>query len=212
MVLTKKESLKQRGISISEDYPQDIQESRKLILPMFFKAVQLFPQLKPILRIDSLVLAGKIYNVTNIKSIPVKQLQPEHIFTREQQGVTTFYSKHSPLSNHFPTDFNENGIHFKSAEQCFMYKKAKHLKDQQTAQQILNATSAVQANQTGGHIQGFNKKDWSAVSEDGMYGSMHAEFNQNEDLRSFLVKTNKTQLVEGFIRIRLLIVYGDQKL
>ena len=196
MVLTKKESLKQRGISISEDYPQEIQERRKLILPMFFKAKQLFPQLNPKLRIDSLVLAGKVYNVTNIKSIPVKQLQPEHIFTREQQGVTAFYSKHSPLSNHFPADFNENGIHFKSAEQCYMYKKAKHFKDQQAAQQILNATSAVQAKQIGGHIQGFNKKDWSTVSEC-MYASMYAKFSQNEDLRSFLVKTNKTQLVEA---------------
>ena len=85
MVLTKKESLKQRGISISEDYPQEIQERRKLILPILFKALQLVPQLKPKLRIDSLVLAGKIYNVTNIKSIPVKQLQPEHIFTRNNK-------------------------------------------------------------------------------------------------------------------------------
>ena len=111
--------------------------------------------------------------------------------------MTAFYSKYSPLSNHFPADFIENGIHFKSAEQCFMYKKAKHFKDQQAAQQILNATSAVHAKQIGGHIQGFNKKDWSTVSEDCMYASMYAKFSQNEDLRSFLVKTNKTQLVEA---------------
>ena len=50
-------------------------------------------------------------------------------------------------------------------------------------QQILNATSAVQAKQI--------------VSEDCMYASMYAKFSQNEDLRSFLVKTNKTQLVEA---------------
>ena len=165
-VLMKRDLLKQKGITLSEDYPQEIQERRRLILPIFFKALKDFPQLKPKLRTDRLILAGRTYDIHNIKSIPVKELQPELIFTREQQGVTAFYSKHSPLSNHFPSDFTENNVKFKSAEQCFMHKKALHFKDHEAAQRILEATTAAEAKQIGGHIQGFNSKEWRQVSQD----------------------------------------------
>ena len=197
LVMTKKDSLRERSVYLSEDFPQEIQERRRIILPIFFKAIEVCPQLTPRLRVDSIILAGKVYNINNLDSLPVKDLLPQNVFTPSESGVTAFFTKNSPLSNHFSSKFSENGISFLSAEQSFMYKKAMHFKDHTTAQNIIESTTPGQAKQLGKNIQGFRSKEWSKVSEEFLFTSMHAKFSQNDQLRSFLLQTGKTQLVEA---------------
>ena len=138
-VIIKKKALQQKKIFISDDYPEEVMRRRKVLVPTYYKALQICPNLNPKLRVDTLVLGGKEYGLHNIKLLPVKELLPASVFTKELNGLTAFFTSQSPLSNHYACTFYEDGVFFKSSEECFMYKKALLFKDETTAQQILEA-------------------------------------------------------------------------
>ena len=196
-IMDKKGTLKDEHINISDDYPKEVHQRRQLILPTFFKALDKCPNLNPKLRVDSLILGGREYTINNITSIPVPELHPQYVFSPTQNGVTAFFSKYSPLSNHFPAKFQSEGQVFYSSEQYLMYKKAKQFKDDESAQRILSTKSPVEAKLIGKKISNFNAAVWKEVAEDYMYTAMYLKFRQNEDLALFLKNTNGTELVEA---------------
>ena len=155
------------------------------------------PQLNPKLRTDTFLLAGKEYGIHNISSIPVKELHPHHVFTREEKGVTAFFSYQSPLSNFYNCKIVENGKNFHSSEQLFMYKKALKFNDHSTAEQILLCKSPEEAKGLGRKVQGFKLDIWRPVASDLMFDAMYQKFSQNQELRSFLLQTCGTTLAEA---------------
>ena len=124
----------------------------------FFKALEVCSHLKPKLRDDSIILGGKEYTVDNILSTGVQELYPEHIFTPSHNGITAFFTKHSPLSNHFPVQFQCDGQLFHNSEQHFMYQKAMFFKDGESAHQILETKSPVEARNIGKKIANYDSK------------------------------------------------------
>ena len=98
-ILQKKDRLRQMNITIQDDYPSEVQERRKMLLPIFFKALELYPTLNPKFRVDRIILGGKIYTVDNINSIQFPELLPEQVFSPVKDGVQAFFTKYSPLSN-----------------------------------------------------------------------------------------------------------------
>ena len=196
-ILKAKQNLRKISVIVQEDFPREIVERRKLLLPIFYKSRQLHPELNPRFTIDRLILGGKIYTIDNIHTISVPLLSPENVFTPCHNGVQAFYSKYSPLSNHHPAEFDAEGKHFTSSEQYFMYKKAIHFKDQETAQVIHSAHDAVQIKQLGKTVRGYKKAEWYQVAPDHMYEAMYAKFNQNEQLKQFLLSTGRNTLVEA---------------
>ena len=122
---------------------------------------------------------------------------PASVFTKELNGLTAFFTSQSPLSNHYACTFYEDGVFFKSSEQCFMYKKALLFKDETTAQQILEADRPEIAKVLGKHIDGYNSHTWKEASSEIMYRAMLAKFKDNPELRSFLLNTGQTTLVEA---------------
>ena len=128
-----KESLCQIHISIQEDFPKGITERRKLLLPIFFKALELYPTHNPKFYGDKMNLGGQMFTVENIETIQFPELLPERIFTPVQNNVQAYYTKHSPLSNFYPAAFEAEGKTFPTAEHYFVYKKALHFQDSETA-------------------------------------------------------------------------------
>ena len=196
-VVHKRDTFKAKNITLADNYPNEILEHRRLILPTYFKALETCPQMNPKLRIDSLILGGKEYTIDNIDTIPVKELKPDRIFTPTHNGVTSFFSKFSPLSNHYPANIVADGHTFHSSEQYFMYLKAKHFKDTGAIDKIRNAKSPLEAKGLGKKVEHFDKKSWNAVAEDMMYKAMYEKFNQNNGLKDFLTKTRGTDLAEA---------------
>ena len=196
-VWSRKGDMRKKGIVVNEDLPKEIQERRKLIVPTFFRALKLCPELNPKLRVDSMILNGSVYNIDNIKTIPVEGLLPENVFTRTQEGMTAYFSKFSPLSNHYSSQFELDDIVFHSVEQYFMYKKAKEFNDVSTAEKILDTPCPVTAKQLGRHVKGFKGNVWTRVASDHMYTAMYQKFAQNEELKAFLLRTRQTELVEA---------------
>ena len=197
LVLSKKKILKDQNIFVSEDYPEEVVKRRKVIVPIYYRALELCPNLSPKLRVDKLILGGREYGVHNINTVPIGQLQPKFVFTKEQNGMTAYFTNQSPLSNHYACDFYENGLQFKSSEQCFMYHKASLFKDEETAKKILEAESPEKAKALGKRIIGFNAQTWKEASSECMFKAMMAKFSSNPEIRSFLLQTQQTTLVEA---------------
>ena len=179
---SKRREIKQKGVFIKEDFPSEILQRRKLILPTFFQALKLCPQLNPKLLLDSFILNGKVYNVNNAHTVPVEELLPRNVFTCTNGNVTAYFDKYSPLSNHYPCKFNQEGVCFYSVEQCFMYQKDAQFKDQETADKMLETKCPVEAKQLGKGVKRFNPDVCEKAASDIMYNAMYEKFAQNEEL------------------------------
>ena len=185
------------GIVVHDDLPIEVVKRRGLLLPIFLKAKDLYPQMNPKLQLDKPIVGGKIYTQDNIHSISMPELLPEAVFTPSQHGVQAFYTKHSPLSNHYPCEFQLDGKTFTSAEQCLMYKKAMLFGDQHIADKILQTQDPAEAKSLGRSVSGFNKDTWIKNGQDYMFQAMTAKFSQNDKLKAFLKATKRNALVEA---------------
>ena len=198
-IMKEKYRLRQIDVYISEDYPSEILERRRLILPVYFKARELYPDSNPKVLTDKLSIGGKVYTADTIHSIPFPELAPEQVFTPTRSGIQAFYTKHSPLSNFHQAHFEAEGRHFSSSEQYLVFKKASHFEDTDIARQVLEIQDPVKITQLGKKVQNFQKKEWLQVSPEYMYQGMLAKFGQNDKLRGFLLSTKGNTLVEASV-------------
>ena len=196
-IMDKRTALKEKGFVIFEDYPKEITQRRSVILPIFFKALQVCPNLKPKLLTDKMILGGKMYTIDNIHTIPVEELLPTSVFTPRQGNVTAFFTKSSPLSNHYPTTFIFEGKQYKSSEQCFMFQKAIYFGDNDAADRIMKSNDPAEAKQIGKRIANFNARMWAKVAEDCLFKAVLAKFSQSVELANFLKAAENTKLVEA---------------
>ncbi|MFP9115770.1 NADAR family protein [Flavobacterium sp. RHBU_3] len=103
----------------------------------------------------------------------------------------------SCFSQWWEADFTINGITYPSAEHWMMAKKAELFNDSETLEKILACTSPVEAKKLGREVQNYNEEAWlenryEIVKE----GNLH-KFSQNADLKSFLLSTGNSVIVEA---------------
>ena len=196
-IMKVKDRLRQTNIIIQEDYPKEVQERRRMLLPVFFKALELYPTLNPKFYTDRFNLAGKVYTIDNIHSIQYPELLPERVFSPVKNGIQAFFTKFSPLSNFYHTRIEAEGKIFQSSEHYFMYKKALHFEDKETAKAIIETQEPEKVKQLGKRIQGFLKSEWHKVSKEYMYQAMLLKFSQSENLKGFLLSTSGNRLIEA---------------
>ena len=196
-ILSKKEALRKINLSIQEDYPREVIERRKMLLPIYFKARELYPELNPKCYVDKINLGGRIYTVDNIDTVQYPDLLPERVFTPAKDGIQAYFTKFSPLSNFYPFCFQAEGKNFPTSEHYFTYKKALHFGDSQAAEVILNTKDPEKVKQFGKKIQGFDKREWYKVSTEYMFQAMLLKFSQSEKLKGYLLSTSGNKLIEA---------------
>ena len=101
------------------------------------------------------------------------------------------YDKHvafwgSGLSNFYPCKIHFQGNDFKSSEQLFMYLKAKHFNDEETARKILMAQTPRDAKFLGRKVKGFDDAEWTKERFTYMGAVLFHKFVQNPLLAEFL--------------------------
>ena len=195
--MDKKDSLKTRNVIIQEDYPILIQERRKKLLPVFFKVLELYLELNPKFYTDRINIGGTIYTAETIDTIKFPELLPERVFSPVKAGIQAYFSKYSPLSNFYQTTFKVEDKIFKSGEQYFVYKKALHFEDKDTAQRVIQTSEPEKLKKIGKSVQGFQKSEWHRVATEYMYQAVLSKFSQNDVLKRFLLSTSGNVLVEA---------------
>lgn len=100
------------------------------------------------------------------------------------------------LSNFHKQPFEIKGKNFHSSEQAFMYCKAKHFNDDNTAKKILDSNSPKESKKLGREVKNFDAKDWERVSEKYMNIVLKHKFESNENLKKLLLDTKDKNIIE----------------
>ena len=101
------------------------------------------------------------------------------------------------FSQWWKSSFIVNEIEYKTAEHWMMVKKAELFGDKEMAQNILDSKSPAEAKKWGREVSNYDDVLWLAnryqiVKE----GNLH-KFNQNKELKEFLLQTKNRILVEA---------------
>ena len=199
-VLSKSSSLRNLGFPISTDLPQEWIEKRKKLRPFLLQARRLANQRKENWRVrlhdDKLMLNDKLYSVSNLQELP-SNLSPMSVSTPMDHHTVLFFTESSPSSNHYPSDFTVNDIHYNCAEQYIMAQKAQLFKDQKTFQLIMKEADRKKQKALGKTVRNFDKKLWLQEVEALITPGITAKFAQNEYLKSLLLNTGKRKIGEA---------------
>ena len=75
--------------------------------PLFFQLAGNCP-FKANLKVDKLILNNKSCTINDLEMLP-EPLKPNNVATQTKNNITAFYTKSSPLSNHYPCSFPVSG-------------------------------------------------------------------------------------------------------
>ena len=103
----------------------------------------------------------------------------------------------SCLSQWWASEFEIDGINYRSAEQFMMAEKARIFNDNKTRDLILSSTHPKQAKDLGRKVMGFDEEIWRNERYNIVKRGNFAKFSQDERLKEFLLQTGNRVLVEA---------------
>lgn len=200
-VWSKRGNLKNfKTIWMSEDFPQEINEKRKVFYPII-RAAQRKKDKTVSLKLDKLVIKGKAYTVDMMESLP-EEYKLRNLATRNdrEKKVTVFYSRNSLFSNfstESPITMNEN--QYNCVEQYYQHTKALEFEDMETANAIMNSTDPLQQMTLGKKIKGYDNTKWEKNNKDYevLLAGNKAKFEQNFPAREALLETGDNMIGEA---------------
>lgn len=101
-----------------------------------------------------------------------------------------FYGGH--YSQWFPSEFEEDGIKFKTAEHYMMYMKAMLFNDCESMELILKTNQPSIVKQIGRKIKNFDQDEWDRYKILTVVSGNLSKFSQNPKLRDIITKETRS--------------------
>lgn len=117
-----------------------------------------------------------------------------------------FYGLNNPnsiCSNWYKAEFTIEDITFSCVEQYMMYMKAILFGDTYRAKMILNETVPLEMKRLGRQVDGFVDSVWNDVRYGVVLLGVYNKFNQNSDLKEWLLSVDVDYFVECNPRDRI---------
>jgi ribA/ribD-fused uncharacterized protein len=137
-----------------------------------------------------------IFDVESLKAAVHTGCHPEFLFFWGHTAKSTIIGKHV-LSQWWPASFSIDGQMYPTAEHYMMAEKAKLFGDDQAYVNILATPSPSQAKALGRRVRGFDEKLWIAQRFPIAVRGNTAKFEQNTELKHWLMNTENLVLVEA---------------
>jgi ribA/ribD-fused uncharacterized protein len=112
-------------------------------------------------------------------------------------NYTAFFGAGDVFSNWHRCQFTYRGFTFSSVEQFMMFSKAKLFDDERSAAAVMATTDAAQQKAIGRKVEGFDQAVWEARREGIVFVGCREKFAQNRAIRSVLIASSPTVLVEA---------------
>lgn len=103
----------------------------------------------------------------------------------------------SCFSQWWPCEFEHNGNTYQSSEHWMMAEKARLFNDLEIVEQVLEADSAAKAKALGRKVKGFDPIIWDKHKYEIVIKGNLLKFNQNEELKNYLIGTRNRILTEA---------------
>jgi ribA/ribD-fused uncharacterized protein len=101
------------------------------------------------------------------------------------------------LSQWYPSEMRLEGVRFPTAEHYMMWRKARLFGDRDVEQQLLADDSPAAAKQLGRRVRNFRSDLWDRHRFDVVLEGSIAKFEQNGQLRRYLLGTGECVLAEA---------------
>jgi hypothetical protein len=196
-VWDKKSKLKGEKVFIEEDYPAEVKRRRSTLYPIMKAAREIDTYKKcAYLQGENLIINKRKYSVKTIKDLP-RDINPLHTSTKTVGTTTYFFTKDSPLSNHYPAAFAIGKDTYNCTEQRYFARKAQVLGDDERYREIMAAKEPHEILAAGKRVGNFTDEDWAKVEQHEMKLANRAKFSQNGELMKFLLSTGGNTLAEA---------------
>ena len=197
----RRSQLKDSGINMQEDFPQEIIAKRNQLAPVMFAARR--KEMKAFLVADRLIIDGRSYTVNTLKDLPETLDLLRLCTTKISDTITAFFGSLTPLSNFHPAKFTLRGFQYHSSEQFLHHNKSLLFKDDKLAARIMAASTAAECKNLGRKVANFNINIWNEKCKDIMKNGLIAKFRQNHHCFKVLEATNNSVLVEASLYDKL---------
>ena len=187
-----------RGIFVDHEYTSDIEQRRKLLLPIL-KAARVTEPYKGHCKMeeDKLVIRGRTYMAENLHQLP-EELNCFKVTSKEDEHCLGFFGGLNLLSNFHTASFTIDEIEYISSEQFIQAKKAEFFKDRNAYNRIMGSATSLECKKNSRLIRGFDRSRWEDVAKQVCYPGIRAKFQQNTDLlNTLLYKTGQKKIVES---------------
>jgi len=108
-----------------------------------------------------------------------------------------YFFWNGPLSNFYPSHFEDQCLSYNCTEQYFMAHKALLFDDLRSYDLIMNCIVPARIKQYGRAVTGFNQERWDAFKCMIMFRGCLQKYLQNPDLRYILLNTGYKIIVEA---------------
>lgn len=191
--------LENSKIYVNENFSKLTESRRKVWYPVI-KHAKTIPKYKGkgkiFIVVDKLYVEGRLYSVDEIDQLP-NELQPAKISTPTKDGVTLFYGKNSPLSNHHKCEFAAESDKFNCVEQYLFYRKAVHAGDEVAAYRVMASQDPAEMKALGKRIKVPDQTMWGEIEQEVLTKGCRLKYEQNPHLKDFLLSTGDTVLGEA---------------
>ncbi|MBF4471667.1 NADAR family protein [Flavobacterium sp. HJJ] len=131
----------------------------------------------------------------------------EKLVAQNSENKYVFFWGHQPskdgtitktcFSQWWISPFVVEGITYKTAEHWMMAKKAELFNDQEVLEKIIQANSPAEAKKLGREVRNYVDSLWLKNRFEIVKQGNFNKFNQNPDLKEFLINTKERILVEA---------------
>ncbi len=199
LILSRRSQLP-RGVYVSEDYPDEINDRWAHLRPIFSAAVK-HPEFKGKVkrRRDQLIIKGKVYTVrpvNNLDELP-EPLNPVKVCTCEDDQTLAFLGSGAPPSNFHDAPFTVDNTPFVNNEQYIQKGKADLFGDEVMAAKIMKETSPYKIKKLGDRVKNVIPQQWEQEGPKIAEKGALAKFRQNTKAREYLLSTGNKTIVEA---------------
>lgn len=136
-------------------------------------------------------IAQKIHRIEN------ELITFEEFKIAPKEQFCFFYTKqNNPFSQFFKCKIEIDNQIFNCSEQYYAYNKALMFKNKELSDEILSLSEPVKQKKAGGRVKNFNQDKWLQDSRFIVYKSNLAKFRQNKRLKTILLETENSTIVE----------------
>lgn len=184
-------------IWIQEDLPKKLREDNRL-LQKIARTARMHPQQYNEVQVRDFMLTidDQSYNAMEVWDLP-EELTPEWVFTPRSDDAVAFFTKFSPLSNHFQCAFKIEGITYNCVEQYLAFKKASLAEDQALMDSAMYDKEPADYQVILNKLKYLPIEDWRDRARKILPGIIRAKFSQNRKLAKFLKDTNPLKIGEA---------------
>jgi hypothetical protein len=180
---------------VNEQYPREIARRRRELYPILklIKGIDKYAKICSIAG-DRLIVDGVGYTIENLHNLPT-DIDISPLYTQSESGVTYFFRKWSPLSNHHPASFTLGDSTYNCSEQYYFARMATLCGDGNALATIMNTDDPVEMKSAAHRIR-RESKQWKTAKLSTMKEGVLAKFGQNAKLREYLLATGDDKLAE----------------